>query len=359
MKNYYYNYKKNNTNKIFIEILLIGLLSSVMFISPNASLPLYDYFQENQQTIPFITSVISGDSEDHENSKPYSTMKQIHVIVKETSPYLGIFALIYSIVNNFLNNQENSDDGNYLPRDNIPTKNPGYSSGSSEDGNDFPPLDDENSDTESDKNDDTTTLDTSSKITDFYFEDYGNTSNDSNIDDKCYFDCISPTLGLDKRIMNQILKDGFTINGNTIEVQRFYQDIPVQTFTVSLYDTANALFAQERYHEAREYLKKIVEITPHNANLYANIAVTYFNEYEYDLALDYVNKALNIDPRNNKALGLKSWILAELGHYKDAGIIGNVALGLNPINTDVVMSKAVITSNMNKIEISNNILIQP
>ena len=332
-----------------------------MLIPPNTSLLLYNYLQENQRVAPSMNGVVSDDSKDLGNSESYSTVKQIHVIIKETSPYLGIFALIYSIVNNFLNTQDSSDDGNYLPKDNMPIKDSSYGPGYPVDNSNFPSLDDENSDQKSDKDDDGASVlpDTASQITDFYFEDHNYVSSDSGIDYKCSFDCGLSSLVLDKRIMNQVLKDGFTINGDTIEVQRFYQDIPVQTFTLSLYDTANTLFVQERYHESREYLQKIVEITPHNANLYANIAVTYFNEYEYDLALDYVDKALNIDPRNNKALGLKSWILAELGHYQDAGIIGNIALGLNPINADVMMSKAVITSNMNNFEISNNMLTQP
>ena len=338
----------------------MGLLGSMMFIPPNTSLFLDGHPQENQKVISFITAV-SGDSQDSINSNQYSTMKQIHLIVKESSPYLGIFALLYGIINDFLDNQDNSDGGSHLPIDKIPTKDPGYGDDYSKDSNDnFLPLDEEKLDPKSNKNDDLPTLsDTDSQITDFYFEDNDYISSNFNAVDKCSFDCSLSTLVLDKKLMSQILRDGYTIKGDIIEVQQPYQNIPVQIFILSLYDTANSFFVQELYYESREYLKKIVDITPHNASLYANIAVTYFNESEYDLALDYANKALNIDPRNNKALGLKSWILAELGYYQDSELVGNVALGLNPINTDVLMSKIVITSNMNKLEISDSMLLQP
>ena len=44
-------------------------------------------------------------------------------------------------------------------------------------------------------------------------------------------DCLPPTLGVDNRGF-QYVEDGFTINGNSFDVQHYYQTIPTQTFTL-------------------------------------------------------------------------------------------------------------------------------
>jgi hypothetical protein len=54
------------------------------------------------------------------------------------------------------------------------------------------------------------------------------------------------------------------------------------------------------------------------ANHWTSKASSYYSEKSYDLALDSVNKALNIDPTNKGALNLKGNILIGLGKFDEA-----------------------------------------
>jgi tetratricopeptide (TPR) repeat protein len=68
------------------------------------------------------------------------------------------------------------------------------------------------------------------------------------------------------------------------------------------------------------------------ANYWTSKASSYYSEKSYDLALDSVNKALNLDPTNEGALNLKGNILIGLGKFDEAITVFNKVLSRNDRN---------------------------
>jgi len=70
-------------------------------------------------------------------------------------------------------------------------------------------------------------------------------------------------------------------------------------------------------------------------------AIEMINESKFDEALFYLDRILDIDPKNISALNNKGGILVELGNYTDSIILFNEVLVINENNTEALNNKAI------------------
>lgn len=80
----------------------------------------------------------------------------------------------------------------------------------------------------------------------------------------------------------------------------------------------NKLFDEEKYVEAVESYKKIVEESPDTYIVYKNIGNCYFQMEKYDQAEEYYKKVLEKDPKNQEAMLLIGNCYANRGDEKKA-----------------------------------------
>ncbi|MEK7545369.1 MAG: tetratricopeptide repeat protein [Patescibacteria group bacterium] len=88
---------------------------------------------------------------------------------------------------------------------------------------------------------------------------------------------------------------------------------------------ALGLYMQRRMEDARDSYLKAIELDPDKANRYINLAHVYRDLKSHDLALEAVEKALQIAPQNQYRL-IFSEILCDLGRLDEAREIIQKAL---------------------------------
>lgn len=76
-------------------------------------------------------------------------------------------------------------------------------------------------------------------------------------------------------------------------------------------------------------------------------AIEMIDESNYDEALFYIDKILEIDPENIGALNNKGGILVELGNYTDSIVVFNKILTINENDTGTLNNKAIALSKLN------------
>jgi len=92
---------------------------------------------------------------------------------------------------------------------------------------------------------------------------------------------------------------------------------------------------QQLLKKAIEEYKKILKYDPNNADAHFNIAIGYFNIQNYDFAISYWKKTVNLDPKDEQAyIGLGESYKIK-GQQKKAREAFETALRINPYNTYV------------------------
>nr|2AVP_A Chain A, synthetic consensus TPR protein [Methanothrix harundinacea 6Ac] len=64
------------------------------------------------------------------------------------------------------------------------------------------------------------------------------------------------------------------------------------------YNLGNAYYKQGDYDEAIEYYQKALELDPRSAEAWYNLGNAYYKQGDYDEAIEYYQKALELDPRS-------------------------------------------------------------
>jgi tetratricopeptide (TPR) repeat protein len=87
-----------------------------------------------------------------------------------------------------------------------------------------------------------------------------------------------------------------------------------------LKENANVLFRNKLYSEAVEEYEKAAELADNElkAICYGNIGACYYHQDEYEPALDYSEKALDLNPGYTKVRERKIRILMAQGRVQDA-----------------------------------------
>ena len=96
------------------------------------------------------------------------------------------------------------------------------------------------------------------------------------------------------------------------------------------YDKAHGYFDKGDFEKAIEYLDKLLEINPNSIDALSNKGITLNNMGRFDEALSYYNKVLEIEPNNTITLINKAYILMhDIKDYEEAVKYYNILLKMD------------------------------
>ena len=96
------------------------------------------------------------------------------------------------------------------------------------------------------------------------------------------------------------------------------------------YDKAHGYFDKGDFEKAIEYLDKLLEINPSSIDALSNKGITLNNMGRFDEALSYYNKVLEIEPNNTITLINKAYILMhDIKDYEEAVKYYNILLKMD------------------------------
>jgi len=104
---------------------------------------------------------------------------------------------------------------------------------------------------------------------------------------------------------------------------------------------ADVLMRQRRLPEARDAVRRAVELGAVGPAVLYQLALLETNLGDLDPALEVIDKAIEIDPENVRLLVTKSDILARQGRWDDALVLIESAAGKAPDDNSVLYNKAV------------------
>jgi tetratricopeptide (TPR) repeat protein len=139
----------------------------------------------------------------------------------------------------------------------------------------------------------------------------------------------------------------FTDNNNdTIHLMRFHPSTtttaipqPPQTNVTILYQNGQDQANLQNYTGALAIYQKALSIDPNNEKVLADMGRILYNLQNYTGALSVLNKAININSTDAYALEQKGSLLYKLGDYDQVLVTLNKALELDPHNTQTMDTK--------------------
>ncbi|MBD3391947.1 MAG: tetratricopeptide repeat protein [Chitinivibrionales bacterium] len=87
--------------------------------------------------------------------------------------------------------------------------------------------------------------------------------------------------------------------------------------------------------EAERTANATIQLYPNSPVGYVDLAYVYLNSQRHDLALDAVNRALDVSPIDAEALRVKAITLSEKGEHDKAEDVFDEALSLDPANPEI------------------------
>ena len=107
-------------------------------------------------------------------------------------------------------------------------------------------------------------------------------------------------------------------------------DEPASSYQASL-QRGELLRNQGRYAEAEKFLHQAITEQPSNAEGYYELAFCYCNWGDYSpKALSTIDHVISLDPNRAEFFSLRAWILGNLDKNKEAILVAEQALALNP-----------------------------
>jgi tetratricopeptide (TPR) repeat protein len=94
------------------------------------------------------------------------------------------------------------------------------------------------------------------------------------------------------------------------------------TFQVSTKFSITSLFEynQGNYDEALDYMNKAIKLDPYNAQAYSNRGVIYFRKKDYSQAVTDFNRAIDIAPKYTHAYFIRGYAYSKIGNIERANI---------------------------------------
>lgn len=121
-------------------------------------------------------------------------------------------------------------------------------------------------------------------------------------------------------------------HGSDLAVEYLNTAISLEpTNTQAMYGLAMYFQDKKRVDEAEELYKKITEINPKAEDAWHNLGyIELFHYGDYDNAIEYFNRAIEIDDKFIEALTNRGWAYAMKGDKTNARISYNSALAIDP-----------------------------
>tara|TARA_B100000029_G_C17550686_1_gene950011 strand:- start:1212 stop:2018 length:807 start_codon:yes stop_codon:yes gene_type:complete len=105
-----------------------------------------------------------------------------------------------------------------------------------------------------------------------------------------------------------------------------------------------ALMKEQRYDQAIIYLNKIIEQEPDNLRALSNKAALLVQLYEFEKSLEISNKVLKIDPDRISTLQNKAIALENLGEWEKSFLTLTRIMILDPNNENIEIQRAKLLS---------------
>ena len=124
-----------------------------------------------------------------------------------------------------------------------------------------------------------------------------------------------------------------------------------------LVNQASALAAQEKYDEAMELYKKALELEPKNSRALFNIGKIYIKQkIDYTTAKSYFEQALNADPKYIDAWNMHGLCCKRLDNWKGAETSFKQAIALDPNCYDALCNLGYFYFNTKRFKEAKEIL---
>ena len=130
------------------------------------------------------------------------------------------------------------------------------------------------------------------------------------------------------------------------EIQKKAEQL--RDFSDSYYDIGLSYSVQGNFDKAIYYYNKSLEINPNSIATWFSKSNLLFNNGDFEEALISIENALKIEPRNTLALSNKGVILFELGKFDQALFYYNKSIEINPNDAGVWYNKGIILNNLNR-----------
>ncbi|MEI0488992.1 tetratricopeptide repeat protein [Brachyspira pulli] len=144
-------------------------------------------------------------------------------------------------------------------------------------------------------------------------------------------------------------KDYNSVIKYNLEIIKLYGDIEnikdknhINNYAGAFYNIGTAKYELKIYDEAIEYLNKAIELNPYFSNAYVYRGMVYYQLEKYSEALKDYNKAIYIDFNNEYAYTNRGLIKEKLGDYQAALEDYNKAIELNKNNIEAYTNRGLI-----------------
>lgn len=132
-------------------------------------------------------------------------------------------------------------------------------------------------------------------------------------------------------------KDYDSVIKYNLEIIALYGDINdvkdknhINNYAGALYNIGTAKYELKIYDESIEYLNKAIELNPYDSKAYNNLGLAYYAIKEYDKSLNYFNYSLSLNNKDSKTYNNRGTCKEKLKDYKGAIEDYNEAIKLNP-----------------------------
>ena len=152
-------------------------------------------------------------------------------------------------------------------------------------------------------------------------------------------------------------KDYNSVIKYNLEIIKLYGDIEnikdknhINNYAGAFYNIGTAKYELKIYDEAIEYLNKAIELNPYHSGAYNNLALVYYAIKEYDKSLNYFNYSLSLNNKDPKTYNSRGTCKEKLEDYKGALEDYNKAIELNPNYSEFYNNRGNIQKILNNIE---------
>ncbi|MCD7779928.1 MAG: tetratricopeptide repeat protein [Candidatus Gastranaerophilales bacterium] len=149
----------------------------------------------------------------------------------------------------------------------------------------------------------------------------------------------------------------FSKEGKTDEALAAYSKcIELNENYVEAYVNTAFLYKGKDNEKALEYLKKAYEINPDEKNVLLSLAQTYRDLYNNNESIKILNKLIEKDDKSDEAYSLLGVNNMDLGNYASALNYYDKAVNLNPSNLNFLHGKAIALKYLGRIDEAKEIL---
>ncbi|MEI0564448.1 tetratricopeptide repeat protein [Brachyspira pulli] len=152
-------------------------------------------------------------------------------------------------------------------------------------------------------------------------------------------------------------KDYNSVIKYNLEIIKLYGDIEnikdknhINNYAGAFYNIGTAKYELKIYDEAIEYLNKAIELNPYHSEAYNNLGLVYYAIKEYDKSLNYFNYSLSLNNKDPKTYNNRGTCKEKLEDYKGALEDYNKAIELNPNYSEFYNNRGNTHRILNNIE---------